>query len=377
MRNKKDASVQLLRIIACIIVVLVHNRPMSYTSLGYSYGRVLFSCFVADGVAVFLIITGFFYLKSNSYVKVMKKGAVKVALPATILMFFCVLLSGWLEGSMTIVESIEHFSITDLLNIIRAWLTGNANFVTNCGHLWYVFMHMFVLMWFPLLKRFESNEKRIMYEKYALMIIGFIYVILDTWSHRNVWFDMGNLGQYKVIPVAVLFVLIGDEIYRNIDKIKGNWILRIVTAIIFVAFNIIRAFDQLYEYETTGLDTVDGWDSLYGVICSTSLALFIISIRVREDGLGKGIMYFAKFTFPIYLFHYVIICTFINHSDSIKHKIDEYFGAQEGTIMQYLSSVIVNAVIVFVIALAMSILVHYIIIMCKKLWNKVGMRNND
>lgn len=51
--KKRDASVQLLRIVACMIVVLVHCRPSTMTTTGWSFGRTLFSVFVADGVTIF------------------------------------------------------------------------------------------------------------------------------------------------------------------------------------------------------------------------------------------------------------------------------------------------------------------------------------
>ena len=376
MSKKRDASVQLIRVIACIIVVLVHSRPFSYTSMGYSFGRVLFSCLVADGVSIFLIITGFFFLKSNSFANVMKKGAVKVALPATLLMVVCVLLSGWLEGKTTIVESLMQVKAADFLNILKAWISGDASVVTNCGHLWYVFMHMFVLLWFPLLKRFQSDEKKIRYEKWAIMLIGVVYVIFNTWSDRLEWFQLANVGQYKVIPAAVLLVLIGDEIYRNVDRIKGNWIARVTSIVIFVVCNVVRTYDQLYEYELTNVDTVDRWDSLYGIICSTALVVFVISFKVKDNWFGKAVVYLAQFTFPIYLFHYVIICTLHNYTDSIQYTINNYFDAKEGTVIQYLCSVFANALLVLIMSLILSMVVHYLKMLIVNTYHRLGKNNN-
>ena len=375
-KGGRDLSVQLLRIFACFIVILVHVRPLSYTSQGYSLGRVMFSCFVSDGVAVFLIITGFFYLKNEVFATFLKKNLIKVVLPATILMVFCTIFSGFLKGEVSALESIKQFRVSELLLILQSWITGNPNLITNCGHLWYVFLHIFVVLCFPLLRRFQSDDKEVKYEKYIIMAIGFLYVVFETWSDRLQIFALADSGPYKVIPVSLLLILIGDLLYRNIDKIKGRWSVRIIGVVVYVVTNVIRTFDQLYVYNSGGTETVVFWSSAYGIICSFSLALFFLTFEIKNVFFQKCINWLAYFTFSIYLVHYVLVCTLNNYPESIKCRINDYFNGDEGSIIDYLCVVGLNALIIFVLSLGLVVIIHLIIKLCKHIWYTKVRRDN-
>lgn len=60
--KKKNTNVELMRIIACLIVIGVHTC-LSATSEGeVDMGRLFLACLFADGVAVFWLISGFLCL---------------------------------------------------------------------------------------------------------------------------------------------------------------------------------------------------------------------------------------------------------------------------------------------------------------------------
>ena len=61
MKNcKRDSAVELLRIIACFMVICVHVSLTDFIGNRADGGRIYISCLCADGVAIFLLITGFF-----------------------------------------------------------------------------------------------------------------------------------------------------------------------------------------------------------------------------------------------------------------------------------------------------------------------------
>lgn len=61
--SHRELGIELARIIACICVISVHVGLITRNEAGYIKGRLLLSCFIADGVAVFWMITGFFCSK--------------------------------------------------------------------------------------------------------------------------------------------------------------------------------------------------------------------------------------------------------------------------------------------------------------------------
>ena len=376
--KQRDSSVELLRLIACIIVVLIHSRSSTLVIDGASYGRTLIACFLADGVSIFWLITGFFYLKSNQYKLVLKRGFLRVALPATILMMLCLVLTGWINGQATIAQSIESFKISDFSIIIKAWLVGNSSMIASCGHLWYVFMYIMVLLWFPLLKRFDTKDKSINQQKWVLLAITFVYIIIDTWSDRFEFLNFINVGYFRIIPVAVFLVLIGDEIYRNLNKIKGNWVIRIASLGVFIITNIVRSIDQFNIFANYQIEgKVIFWYSLYGVVSAVSLSLFILSFNVKEGIISKCVTWIAQFTFPIYLIHYVICGILYNHTDSFRYGIFEFFDVDNSGSLHFMGFVVVYGIIVFIMSLLISIVIRYTKKMLLSLWRAIYKGNKN
>ena len=72
--KKRDASIELIRIVACITVVLTHlslNVFDQYHSQ-VDWSRLFEKCFFSDGVPIFYMIMGFFLVNGRSYKKIWK-----------------------------------------------------------------------------------------------------------------------------------------------------------------------------------------------------------------------------------------------------------------------------------------------------------------
>lgn len=59
----RKASVELARLIACLLVIGVHLSLNTVVDGGYDVSRLFSACLVADGVAIFWLISGFFIFK--------------------------------------------------------------------------------------------------------------------------------------------------------------------------------------------------------------------------------------------------------------------------------------------------------------------------
>ena len=78
--KKRDASIELIRIFACITVVLTHlslNVFDQYHSQ-VDWSRLFEKCFFSDGVPIFYMIMGFFLMNGRSYKKIWKSTLKKV-----------------------------------------------------------------------------------------------------------------------------------------------------------------------------------------------------------------------------------------------------------------------------------------------------------
>ena len=88
MNNKRNANVEIARIIGCLIVIGVHVfYSLILPGIG-ERGNAFLKCIFSDGVAVFWIISGM-YMFRNDYKTTMKKALKRIAVPLFICTAVC------------------------------------------------------------------------------------------------------------------------------------------------------------------------------------------------------------------------------------------------------------------------------------------------
>lgn len=80
----RKASVELARLIACLLVIGVHVSLSTVVNDTYDASRLLSACLVADGVAIFWLISGFFMFNTKSYWKLLKRTFKNIVIPMII-----------------------------------------------------------------------------------------------------------------------------------------------------------------------------------------------------------------------------------------------------------------------------------------------------
>lgn len=108
MRIERDMSVELARILACLIVIGVHSCLAVYRENYYDLNRVFISCLFADGVAVFWLIMGGFLFENLDYKRLFQKTLRSVGIPMIGITVFTFYLSGWAIDGMPLLQSISH-----------------------------------------------------------------------------------------------------------------------------------------------------------------------------------------------------------------------------------------------------------------------------
>ena len=57
----RDSRVELLRLLACFSVLVLHFKPSTYVEGQWILSRIFVTCLCTDAVGIFLLITGFFF----------------------------------------------------------------------------------------------------------------------------------------------------------------------------------------------------------------------------------------------------------------------------------------------------------------------------
>lgn len=121
--KKRDASIDLIRIVACIIVIAVHLslRVLNQVYNRIDWSRLLEKSFLTDGVPLFLMITGFFLANGRSYKKIWKNTFIRILLPSIVYVVFSQVFYMFIINKENIMWCIQN-ALTNL-NIMRniAW----------------------------------------------------------------------------------------------------------------------------------------------------------------------------------------------------------------------------------------------------------------
>lgn len=330
--NKRDASVDLIRIVACLFVIATH---MSLQVLNQAYNRIDWSrllekSFLADGVPLFLMITGFFIANGRSYKKIWKQTAVKVLLPSIIYVLFTQIFYMFIINKESIVWCIQNIvnSLNPIL-ILKGIVTGNMATINGlCEHLWYVLTYVKIIIWVPLLWLICKNEKNSILARRIVIIAGILAAIITDIQRFIVLPEIGFIKVFNIVDRSILYVLLGYELFVHKDKLKGNKKVFIISSIVFLFINFIRYKIEVQYMvvnsftDIVGRETFIGWkDTCISIISGLALFAGIYSIKINNELLSKIILWIADKTFGIYLIHYLIIAKV----DLYKFEIFEKF----------------------------------------------------
>lgn len=330
--NKRDASVDLIRIVACLFVIATH---MSLQVLNQAYNRIDWSrllekSFLADGVPLFLMITGFFIANGRSYKKIWKQTAVKVLLPSIIYILFTQIFYMFIINKESIVWCIQNIvnSLNPIL-ILKGIVTGNMATINGlCEHLWYVLTYVKIIIWVPLLWLICKNEKNSILTRRIVIIAGILAAIITDIQRFTILPEIGFIKVFNIVDRSILYVLLGYELFVHKDKLKGNKKVFIISSIVFLFINFIRYKIEVQYMvvnsftDIVGRETFIGWkDTCISIISGLALFAGIYSIKINNEFLSKIILWIADKTFGIYLIHYLIIAKV----DLYKFEIFEKF----------------------------------------------------
>lgn len=356
--KKKITSIQLIRVIAIILVIGCHVCLPPILETGrIDLGRLTIACLLGDGVALFFIISGFFMFKDTDFKSKLKSTFKKIIIPTSILIVVGLLISDWVNSQSSIIRSIIDYraNYDRLHNALVSILNFNSIKLGYLQHLWYIFTYLGCLLLSPLIAYlFIDNDNNRFIKKiyYVLAVANLIFVSL---TH----FNMCSIISFTIVNEAMLYMMIGKEIYDRSDKIINNKKVRIISLITCIVANIVRV---VLQYQLYSLNVADAyflmWNSSISFICSISFVIFIYSFDMKNN---KIIEYIGNDTFYIYLIHFVVLRKLL--TNTFTTKIFEKLNVSSGS---FINEVLYDAVIFIVL-----FIITYLVIFIIKIINKI------
>ncbi len=317
-KQYRDVNVELLRLLACIMVIAGHARPFMVAQDGSIMDAALMiQAFAAPAVGIFFLISGFFTPRSSSVLKAWKRCLTGIVLPALLFAFFADLLTEWISGRAGLLESVAG---TDVPHVISGILIGTIAFDAGrlgmyMGHLWFIFSYMLIMLWLPAIRvllRYGSRKTIWFFcllSFYRLVIIDITYTV-------DVPFPVYLA---TVMPVEVLCFVLGYMIYSDREKLRSRkHILPLSGLLALVLLGVMfllqhNLFSSLIPDTPNPMDLNSdrvyylSWNSGCAVIASILISIFMLSLPLRGEKLKKALGFLGGLTFPVYLIHFPLV----------------------------------------------------------------------
>ena len=342
--SSRDLNVELLRIIACLMVIMIHVRPFPFSGTTLRNAVVFINVMNGPAVAAFFLISGFFISKKQTLSHIILRFLKGVILPTAIFVFCLGLIRPWIDiPGMGLLQSIlSSQPLTILSDMLQGFLAfDTVRFGIYADHLWYIFSYASIMFWMPVILTLVKHDENTALK--LMLLIGVFHYTLVNLSALVI----PPFGIY--IPEAVgkpaLYTIAGYLFYSWIKKVRAteqsltrNKRLPLLFLLMFIILSIVLFFLQKRVYMQGLLigRTVDELNTDYyftswsGLLCALqtvalSGAVLLLPLNSFSENLGgKFISTLGGYTFYIYLMHYV----FTNHfrATGLEAAFKAFFG---------------------------------------------------
>lgn len=316
LKSKRDISIDLIRVIACLTVIGTHLclQVLNQCYNRIDWSRLLEKSFLTDGVPLFFMITGFFLVNGRSYKKIWKSTALKILLPSFLFVLFTQVFYPFIVNQESFMWCIKNFNI-NALGILESILKADVTYLNpTCAHLWYIYSYVKIVIWIPVLWLVCKGTKESKLARRIMIGLSILKIVLGDIQRFITIPNIGAINILSLIPTEILYVLLGYELFAHKDKIKNNKKLCIISLIGYVGINLLRYKIEMqymvlnYLTDIVGRENFMEWKyTSINIISGLFLFMFLYSFEIKNKKLSNIILWISNRTFGIYLVHYLIL----------------------------------------------------------------------
>ena len=307
--KQRDLRVDLVKSIACLIVVLLHvQTPLVYDKGALTVTHLVFSCLCADGVMIFFAATGFFIFREKNFLKRWKKALIQIYLPGVLTLAFYFFGQRWLTGEMSFIGSVKSVSAEDAKQLVFSLLHWEVP--AYSGHLWYLVEYLKCLLVYPLLMYVCTEDKTASQVRHLLIGLGFAYLLILDLGMLDIS-PFKHIAPYRIVSTPAMMMLIGYELYvfRGERESAGKSGLPVFLAglLLFLLPNLARAYMQyrLHLLQPEHRYFLN-WETAGSVAAASGVILMAFSCRMRQvHTFIARVM--GPCTYGIYLIHVCVV----------------------------------------------------------------------
>ena len=293
-KTKRILSIDLLRIIAILSVVMIHTTmtfdDYDITSSSYFIGNI-FNGLSRAGVPLFLMISGALLLKED------RKYSVKQVFQKYVLSIVIIFASwSFVYALQDVIRDIIGGKGLHFYHYIRAFILGEF-------HMWYIYMLVGIYLTLPLLQLFvkKENAQKIRYLIIISLVFNFLPSLISVASNILSPLAFINTPIYRVsfefVGPYITYLLTGYYIYNF--EIKHKHLIYVIS-IISVLLNI--ALVQI----TNDVSDAYAPKNLLVFLYATGIFIFINDKYKRVHN-NKILSSLSDLSFGIYISHILML----------------------------------------------------------------------
>lgn len=274
------------------------------------------------------------------------------------------ILVDWLNGQSSLLSCLLEPTI-DVNNLFGGIIQWKASMFL-CGHLWYVFSYVKVILWYPLVAHICTKDSKANMYRYFLFALTFIGVLI-TDIQQFYLLPIGEIKPYFIIDNSLFYVLLGHEmsIHKGFIDRKRNMVIKFSGAI-FILSNLLRF---VLTVNLMKLNSANDYflhiNSINSFISSIALFLFLLCIFEKikfSEKMKRFILSIASKTFLIYLIHRALYQKL--NTLGVRYEI---YSWSNGTLLSEVTVMLVYAIVVFVSSLLLATILQKIRVSMKRI----------
>ena len=352
----KNHSIELVRIIACLLVIMAHSQLSVVEENAIVSGRLAFSTIIADDVPLFLLVTGFFLfgrIKSDAdiiptFPYKAKSFLSRVYIPTIVYILISIFYRHFTETQLPT----SNFDWDYLWRFIFRLAPGD--------HLWYICTYMSFIFFFPMLAFVCQDNPQKNKLRRTLLAIAIAGAVV---SDIQYFFKMSMFELDKFLwGYCTIFLILGYELSLFIRKFDGRQKKLLAMGIVIYLLGFLIKFGlQNYMFSRYGyVDNKFRW--LQCSLCFVTatgmfMTVYALGTWIKQNSITARIInYIGSCTFAIYLFHMLVLNSTWNFRGMLWRNFNHTM-----TLPDITAYYIVNSLAVFGITLAISIIFKYVV----------------
>lgn len=283
MRKARNINLDLLKVLACVGVVLLHTTMGGFKDTG-SWNLLTYLYYLGTySIPLFFMVNGYLLLGKREITSHYILQKVK---------WILITVSSW---NIIVWLFKRDFTVNPIKKIVGSLIQKGYFF-----QFWFFGALILIYLCLPILSKFLNSKRRYLYILALLIVIGFIVELANVFFQRPLQTHV--MQTFRLWTWFFYYILGGYIAQFNVDNLKyrfKNW-MKIVSMLLVLISPIILFFLAKNTYHNLFAEYF--YDILFVKFTSLGIFLMVLTLSLNENG-SKWIVSLSNQTMGVFVIH--------------------------------------------------------------------------